>query len=388
MHDAKFEGGAGMTGAEALKDLFESEATFRQVCPEQPGQDAGQYVPYRGLREILRFGGLGALRPIFEKCRISTDQVKELADLEATADGDSAIAAQQKQREDLHEKWTRKKNRFSQKDKTAYGKALAAVVRHRHLAAQVRLNNHARLYRLLMQVLGRLVDYAGLWERDLYFTTLAIAALGQKKPQDIFRRRGIDCLKQGRIVDALRMLKDSPDGETVRNRLKQLFGDNFLYGEENAVSVRNDLMHFNMLKGPNPVPNLTETVNQTRRLMAYDRKLKNAVSKSVVEMLAREGFDLTWKMAGHELTQATVKTRQALHLGEKKIKENLHGETFVAMVATLFGGESRPTDDVCSTDFDKTERNGHSPRSPKRGKNRRNRRGNRGRRSGFSSRKG
>ena len=390
MHDAKFEGGAGMTGAEALKDLFESEATFRQVCPEQPGQDAGQYVPYRGLREIRRFGGLGALRPIFEKYRISTDQVKELADLEATADGDSPIAAQQKQREDLHEKWTRKKNRFSQKDKTAYGKALAAVVRHRHLAAQVRLNNHARLYRLLMQVLGRLVDYAGLWERDLYFVTLALLSQHGKTPQQVFPdAKEKRLIEEGQIVAALRGLKNEPDGQQLLDQVKKMFGGDFPSAKKGGiVSVRNDLMHFNMLQGPNPALNLTETVNQTRRLMAYDRKLKNAVSKSVVEMLAREGFDLTWKMAGHELTQATVKTRQALHLGGKKIRENLHGETFVAMVATLFGGESRPTDDVCSIDFDKTERNGHSPRSPKRGKNRRNRRGNRGRRSGFSSRKG
>ena len=391
MHDAKFEGGAGMTGAEALKDLFASEATFRQVCPQQPGQDAGQYVPYRGLREILRFGGLGALRPIFEKYRISTDQVKELADLETTADGDSAIAARQKQREDLHEKWTGKKNRFSQKDKTAYGKALAAVVRHRHLAAQVRLNNHARLYRLLMQVLGRLVDYAGLWERDLYFVTLALLSQHGKTPQQVFPdAKEKRLIEEGQIVAALRGLKNEPDGQQLLDQVKKMFGGDFPSAKKGGiVFVRNDLMHFNMLQGPNPALNLTETVNQTRRLMAYDRKLKNAVSKSVVEMLAREGFDLTWKMAGHELTQATVKTRQALHLGGKKIRENLHGETFVAMVATLFGGESRPTDDdVCSIDFDKTERNGHSSRSPKRGKNRRNRRGNRGQRPGFSSRKG
>ena len=85
--------------------------------------------------------------------------------------------------------------------------------------------------------------------------------------------------------------------------------------------------------------NLTDAVNDTRRLMAYDRKLKNAVSKSIVELMARENLDLTWKMTGHRLGGATVATRSATHLGDKRITEDLHGEQFVAMAASLFGGE-------------------------------------------------
>ena len=390
MHDAKFEGGEGMTGAEALKSLFEPEEAFHRVCPEQPGQDTRQYVPYRGLREILRFGCLEPLRPIFQQHPIKTDQVNELAEWEKTADGDSRIATQQAERERLHEKWAKSKNRFSDKDNAMYSKALADVVRHRHLAAHVRLNNHARLHRLLMQVLGRLVDYAGLWERDLYFVTLALLSQCGKTSQQVFHGNGGQAdIETGQIVKALRGLKNVPDGQQLLDQVKHVFGDDFPFGEKAPVSVRNNLMHFNMLRDSTTSLNLTEIVNQTRRLMTYDRKLKNAVSKSIIEMLAREGFDLTWEMKEHRLADAKIKARQAVHLGGKTIKENLHGETFVAMVATLFGGEPIPTDDdVCSIDFDKTERDRHSSRSPKGGKNRRNRRGNRDQKRGFSPRKG
>lgn len=58
MHDAKFEGGEGMAGAQALKGLFEPEGTFDRVCPTQTDEDRRRYVPWRGLREILRFGCL------------------------------------------------------------------------------------------------------------------------------------------------------------------------------------------------------------------------------------------------------------------------------------------------------------------------------------------
>ena len=350
MHDAKFKGGAGMAGAEALKELFTPETVFYQACPGQPGEDTGRYVPWRGLREILRFGSLRPLMPIFKQHRITAEDLKKVTVTETSKNGEenvSPLANRQRKREELHAKWVKQKRKFSDRDRTDYCKALAAVVSHRHLAAHVRLNNHARLYGLLMQVLGRLADYAGLWERDLYFTTLALTSLQNKHPRDIFNKDGRKALNNGRIVNALRALENSQDIEkrTIFCRMQQSFGKDFLMdGEQGkgAASIRNDLLHFNMLRDPDTPLDLTDSVNRTRQLMAYDRKLKNAVSQSIKEMLAREGFDLTWTMKDHRLERAKVKVRQAVHLKEKKIKENLHGTQFVKMVASLFNGEQEP----------------------------------------------
>ena len=372
MHDAKFEGGEGMIGAEALKGLFETDEAFSKALPDQPGLDAGRHVPLRGLREILRFGCLQPLMGIFREHGVTIMEVDELAAWGDVSDVDSRIAVRQKEREELHEKCVKNK-RPSDRDKIAYCKALADVARHRYLAAHVRLSNHARLHRLLMEVLGRLVDYAGLWERDLYFTTLALMWLRKKKPQDVFDDEGLDFLKKGEVVKAVGRLEDAgDDGKAVVEQLKRLFGKDLVdrksapNGERRVVSVRNDLMHFNMLHGQDPVLNLTETVNDARRLMSYDRKLKNAVSQSIKEMVAREGLDLTWEMRGHRLECAKIETRQAVHLRDKKIKENLHGEQFVKMAASLFCGEQKHLDDdVLSIDPDKIEwsqRHGQKPK--------------------------
>ena len=391
MHDAKFEGGEGMIGAKELKSLFESEQVFSRACPSQQGQDTDRYVPWRGLREIRRFGCLKPLMPIFQEHHIGAGEVDELTDWETVSDGDSRIAERQKKREELHDKWVKNKNKkLSVENKKAYCKALADVVRHRHLAAHVRLNNHARLHSLLMGVLGRLVDYAGLWERDLYFTTLALVWLGQKSPGDVFQDKGLEFLKNGQIVWALKHLeKSGDDGTAIVKQLKRLFGEDFLNGKGSVVSIRNNLMHFKMLQGGEPVLNLTETVNDTRRLMAYDRKLKNAVSQSIKEMLAREGFDLTWEMRGHRLECAKIKVRHAIHLKDGRIKENLHGDQFVKMAASLFCGEQEPSDDdVLSVDLDKIKWDRQPGQNPKGGwKTHRNRSENRGNKGSFSPRK-
>ena len=345
MHDAKFEGGRRVDGAVELKSLFENPAVFARVCPEQPAsgaeEDRGRYVPWRGLREILRFGALAPLMRIFARRPIKAEAVDALETAETkNENGESPIAARQKRREELHAKWVEKKKRFSDGDRKAYRKALAETAAHRRRAAHVRLDNHARLHRLLVRALGRLVDYAGLWERDLYFTTLALIARLGKRPRDVFDDKGLKRLREGRIVDALRRL---PDDGAVRGRLEKRFGAGFLDARRGAVGVRNDLAHFNMLRDGATL-DLTAAVNDARRLMAYDRKLKNAVSRSVIEMLRREGLDLSWEMKDHRLAGATVAPRQATHLGGGKIRENLHGDEFVAMAAALFDGQPRSPD--------------------------------------------
>ena len=56
------------------------------------------------------------------------------------------------------------------------------------------------------------------------------------------------------------------------------------------MSVRNKLMHFNMLRGKTRRLDMIGIVNDVRRLMSYDRKLKNAVSRSIIELMARENL--------------------------------------------------------------------------------------------------
>ena len=370
MHDAKFEGGASLTEVERLKPLFESDAVFDRQAPRLHAEDEDSHVPKRGLREMMRFATLKPLSSVFERYPVAADVVARRAVDEAENNGSSPVAEAQKRRQDLHEQWVKERRRLSDRDKTDYCRALATVVRHRQAAAQADLINHARLHRLLMQVLGRLLDYAGLWERDLYFVTLALIHLEGKMPRTVFPdgSNGAEALADGRVVKALRALRqlETSEGTAITAGLDLYFGADALDGGNGKAAIRNDLAHFNLLRD-GTAPDLTKAVNRTRRLMSHDRKLKNAVSKSVVELLRREGLTLTWEMRGHDLAEAGVATRQATHLATPKITENLHGPEFVSMVAALFKGTEKQTDDILSLDLDRVSRGRH--RAERAGKN-------------------
>jgi hypothetical protein len=357
MHDAKFQGGALLNGCEPFKELYENEALFNQVFAAAPGIEDDRRIPRRGLREIMRFGHLRVLRDLFVQHPIRAAEVARYAQGEALEDGKSRIARSQELRESLHDKWTRTGRAFPFEDVRTYVEALARVMRHRHLAAHVTLTDHVRLHRLLMTILGRLVDYSGLWERDLYFATLALAHELGTTPRQVFTANGLRYLGTGQIVQALRNRESSPVASALGEHLSEYFGAVFAKGNS-AVRIRNYFAHFNMLR-PDRLPvDLTECVNGARQLMGHDRKLKNAVSKSIKEKLHREGLTIAWTMelaAGHRLSAATLQTRQARHLGRVSLRErsgagndgqrprqypiieNLHSEHFVGMVAALFG---------------------------------------------------
>lgn len=394
MHDAKFEGGeAAIIGIDDFKGLFETPELFSRVFPAQTDDDDDHRIPRRGLREIMRFGHLPALWPVFEQYPVKAGDVAAIDRAERVTDGKSGIAATQEARESLHDKWSRNRKEFDADDRRAYVEALVEVVRHRHLAAHKTLTNHVRLYRVMMAVLGRLVDYSGLWERDVYFATLALIQRSGQFPTNVFTSKGIEKLEQGRIVDALRELHKTDDAKSVKDGLRRHFGA--VYEKRNAnVEIRNFFAHFDMLK-PNSLPvDLTACVDRARQLMAYDRKLKNAVSRSVKELLHREGLAVDWTMdteSDHHLSNARVATRQAPHLGKVKlferqdrskhdrpryhfINEDLHGTAFVRMVAALFGGEAREQPSIAELNLNGIDwRNSGSRKQTESGKKHANR---------------
>ncbi|KAA6404514.1 type VI-A CRISPR-associated RNA-guided ribonuclease Cas13a [Candidatus Tokpelaia sp.] len=444
MHDAQFMvAGKGEDGqlSELLKqdyaDYYKEPKDFDTVFPKQEGQDSPQ--AFRDLREMQRFGSkvlawLSAKDT--DAYKVRRDSVKELfpgAEDEQEErerkrkELKKEIAKAQKKRADLHEEWVDAKNKkqWERENGQLYKELVQQIGDHQRLTAEVTLQNHVRLHRLLMNVLGRLVDFSGLVERDLYFTLLALLheeygdlapepqeeaeqetdkakdrktplgkqfspALKDKENKDVNgetikkpNAHGVNLLTEGQIIEAF--CKLTAENKKISDKIAELFsitGADTSYEERDGkkyklcfresnerlkradykVWIRNRFAHLALLEEKNLPVNLTAGVNKARQLMAYDRKLKNAVAKSVIELLDREGLELRWEMdKAHELHSAKVKAKQLEHLGGAKlvdkkgkdgkpligkngrpekeaIVERRHGDSYISMVEALFQG--------------------------------------------------
>jgi len=341
MHDAKFirkpgEPGLGTTGE--IDSFFEHPMIGEIFFPDDPKTETSGKLPIRGLREVFRFGATTTLGPFYETHKISESEAIEFGNLE------SSIAKRQKKREDLHKEWVDNKS-LPQDQLELYRAALADVSRHRILAGRVRLTDHVHLYRLTMQVLGRLQDYAGMWERDLYFSFLALCRDHETAPKEVLNGDGRKSFARGQIVAALRNVSGaSPVGAEINARLQSIFNIQHWDDRDPNVRTRNQLSHYGPMRQKSetdaePRLDLTALVNAARKLMAYDRKQKNNVSRSIIELLDREKLDLKWEMNNHSLGQPQIQSRAAIHLGGSGGQEALVSEPFVAWVTDLFGGK-------------------------------------------------
>ncbi|WP_299592256.1 type VI-A CRISPR-associated RNA-guided ribonuclease Cas13a [uncultured Tateyamaria sp.] len=381
MHDAKYSGGAALAGCSDFKHLFENEAAYSAVFP--PG-DAGEEsrVPRRGLREIARYGNLAMLENLFAFKPITLCEVQKTAEMERSGtNGKSNIAKLHAAREQLHAAWVKNKRIGLPAEKVrSYVELIKDISKHRQISNRLNLIEHVRAHKIMMSVIGRLVDYAGLFERDLKFVTLSILHDMQMTPAEIFKEKGLSYFDDGRIFQALDNIKGAQGTKEekakseLRDRLKKYFTD--VCDTENPHRrFRNKLAHLEVF-APDASLDLTELVNGTRQMMAYDRKLKNAVSQSIREVLEREGFDLRWKMSTdgsvHKLVSASLQVRKATHLGRQKlterdkhpkatwpkkhsIEEALHGFGLSAAVARAFSGTVVGHFDISKLDLDKID---------------------------------
>ena len=105
---------------------------------------------------------------------------------------------------------------------------------------------------------------------------------------------------------------------------------------DKSLLIRNSFAHFNMLRNGKNF-NITTYINQARQLMSYDRKLKNAVAKSVIDIFKKEGIDIKFSCdEKHELNNPKVESQTIYHLGgQKDIPEKKHLCEYIEMVKTI-----------------------------------------------------
>lgn len=365
--------GAGFSGTEHVADprlkelLYEDPAQFDIVYSEEMEfHDQSFPGTRRGLRQMLRFGHYEVLEGIFRKHKITKKEV-------AAFTGVSSLTAKEMiQRCDA----LRAEIISLSKQPAPHPEALASRCNeYRHAAVETalydfranaaRLAEHARLHQLLMRVIGRLTDFTLMWERDAIYLFLGMLyrglvdegqfevtaqagssekvarCIGLRLPASMAEHAGTDTFlplwQDGggfalppfssifRLLDdqylrvfnhyfyqAAEENRKDVDAEELRRREgKKKRKSKFRDGRR---KIRNDFAHYNVIGAKRGHINLNYLVNAVRSLLSHDRKLKNAVSKAVKEILADDGLVIDWQLDQDRLGKPLIMPRVANHL--------------------------------------------------------------------------
>ncbi|WP_417843800.1 type VI-A CRISPR-associated RNA-guided ribonuclease Cas13a [Thalassospira sp.] len=173
---------AGFSGTEHVARLkantafYEDADQFAKIYSEENETHHMSFPgTRRGLRQILRFGDQEVLKKIFERHKITREEVDAFSSL---VRGDTKSLFEQ--RNDLREQIF--KSVDAQKIETpkfvelceSYRKLVTRTTLYQFQAAGARLTEHARLHHLLLKIIGRLTDFTLTWERDQHCLMLGM----------------------------------------------------------------------------------------------------------------------------------------------------------------------------------------------------------------------
>lgn len=300
--------------------------------------DGENIIKHRAFYNIKKYGMLNLLEKIADKAKykISLKELKEYSNKKNEIEKNSTM------QQNLHRKYARprKDEKFNDEDYKEYEKAIGNIQKYTHLKNKVEFNELNLLQGLLLKILHRLVGYTSIWERDLRFRLKGEFPENQYI-EEIFNFDNSKNVKykSGQIVEKYinfykELYKDNVEKRSIYSdkkvkKLKQ---------EKKDLYIRNYIAHFNYI--PHAEISLLEVLENLRKLLSYDRKLKNAVMKSVMNILKEYGFVAKFKIgADKKIEIQTLESEKIVHLKnlkKEKLTTNRNSKELCKLVKVMF----------------------------------------------------
>ena len=280
--------------------------------------DGENVIKHRSFYNIKKYGILDLLEKIVAKAdlKITKEEIKEYKTLQKELEKNDFYKIQ----ENIHRKYNQKPNWISRienkKDFNDYKKAIENIQNYTQLKNKIEFNDLNLLQSLLFRILHRLAGYTSLWERDLQFK-LKGEFPEDKYIDEIFNsdRNNNQKYKSGGIAyKYVDFLIEKEEGKRAgKNKVKKRSE------KEGSFIIRNYIAHFNYI--PAAEKSILEMLEELRELLKYDRKLKNAVMKSVKDIFKEYGFILEFEIS-HESNSKKIKVLDVKSEKIKHLKNN------------------------------------------------------------------
>jgi len=283
--------------------------------------DGENIIKHRAFYNIKKYGMLNLLEKISDeaKYKISIEELKKYSNKK------NKIEKNHKMQENLYRKYARprKDEKFTDEDYESYKQAIKNIEEYTHLKNKVEFNELNLLQSLLLRILHRLVGYTSIWERDLRFRLKGEFPENQYIEEIFnFENKKNVKYKSGQIVEKyIKFYKELHQNDEVKINKYSSANIKVLKQEKKDLYIRNYIAHFNYI--PHAEISLLEVLENLRKLLSYDRKLKNAVMKSVVDILKEYGFVVKFKIgADKKIEIQSLKSEEIVHLKKLKLKDN------------------------------------------------------------------
>lgn len=217
---------------------------------------------------------------------------------------------------------------YIKNNKENYKKLTENIEQYNWLDNKLHFVHLNRIHLLTIDILGRLAGFVALYDRDFQM-------IDAQNTSDLFQLKAFVSLRDldkdlkskniSEIVDEYYIVKRDNSAITEADRAalitsitsKRSRYQKVLFGGISPFEIRPYIAHFNYLS-KTASKSLIDLINDTRDLLSYDRKLKNAVTKSIIEIFDKHGMELHLEFENyHKLKVVSVEPKKLYHLGTK-----------------------------------------------------------------------
>ncbi|MGX7419700.1 type VI-A CRISPR-associated RNA-guided ribonuclease Cas13a [Carnobacterium gallinarum] len=249
-------------------------------------------------------------------------------------------------RKNLHTEWAEGQQTLGAEKREEYRDYCKKIDRFNWKANKVTLTYLSQLHYLITDLLGRMVGFSALFERDLVYFSRSFSELGGETYHISDYKNLSGVLRLNAEVKPIKIKNikvidneenpykgNEPEVKPFLDRLhaylENVIGIKAVHGK-----IRNQTAHLSVLQLE---LSMIESMNNLRDLMAYDRKLKNAVTKSMIKILDKHGMILKLKIdENHKNFEIeSLIPKEIIHLKDKAIKTNQVSEEYCQLVLAL-----------------------------------------------------
>lgn len=221
---------------------------------------------------------------------------------------------------------------------TKYKKILQDITKYNSLRRRVTFDLLYDIHIIHTDILNRLVSFTTDWERDMHFLLRGLLALQEKN------NRSLLTINSASEIDSIftytgkstisskfkKLIKKEMGG--ILNKLLMINCPDQL---KEIIDVRNSIAHLNHMTQPfkngDPQKSIIDIMSGLTKLLNYDLKRKNAVTRVIKELLQKHHvlLNLTKKGDNYSIKvdkygEKEIKSEQIIHL--KNLKLQKHGK--------------------------------------------------------------
>ena len=329
--------------AEDIGKFLKSSITIKNIAQlnnfSKIFADGENVIKHRSFYNIKKYGILDLLEKMIARAdlKISKEEIKKYNNLQVELKRNDFYKIQ----EEIHKKYNQNPCSIkNKKDFEKYKKVIEKIQDYTQLKNKIEFNDLNLLQSLIFRILHRLAGYTSLWERDLQFK------LKGEFPEDkyideifSFDNNKNEKYKDGSIVfkyaDFLIEKEEEKLGEVLKKNKRNKRKKEII--EKDGLEIRNYIAHFNYL--PNAEKSILEILEELRELLKHDRKLKNAVMKSIKDIFKEYGFIVEFEIS-HEsnskkIKVLNVKSEKIRHLKNNKLETTRNSEDLCKLVKVM-----------------------------------------------------